>query len=249
MTIVQTTLDWIYSPPDFFEAPIVRQTPDYELNAVAGKITVRLNSPADPVPDTLIEGINAYIDVIFRARAMRTHRSYSIDGPGICHLRDDGGRNVVVKVQPISVIVSTGTVDFVVTDPSGKIVADSKAERISRDEAFNRFLEDASARHPLICALLTSYQAAIADPQNELVHLYEIRDALEKYFGDEDQTRAQLGISKAEWREFGRLTNGPLREGRHRGRHVGILRPATKAELRESREIAARWIEAFARSI
>jgi hypothetical protein len=250
VTIVQTILDWTYTPNDFFETPVERQTSDFELSAADGKITVHLHPPVDPVPDTLVESVNVYIDAIFKARAMRTHHPHTIDGPGICHLRDNGGRDFIVKVKPIAVIASMGTVDFIATDASGKVIADSKAERISRDETFNRLFEDASAKHPLVTALLTSYQAAIADPENELVHLYEIRDALRDHFGSIKQAKIQLGITDADWDRFNALANDePLLEGRHRGRHIGLLRSATQVELQEARGIIIRWLEAFARSV
>jgi hypothetical protein len=39
----------------------------------------------------------------------------------------------------------------------------------------------------------------------------------------------------------------PLSEGRHRGRHTGMLRGATLEELSQARSIVMRWIIAFAK--
>lgn len=87
-------------------------------------------------------------------------------------------------------------------------------------------------------------QASVKDPDNELVHLYEIGDALAKKFGD--AVRAKLGITRAQWSRFGRLANNePLRQGRHRGKNAGNLRDATEGELQEARGIARTMIEAY----
>jgi len=79
---------------------------------------------------------------------------------------------------------------------------------------------------------LLSYETALADPENALVHLYEVRDAVVTHFGSETNTRKVLGVSKTQWSDFGRLANDePVREGRHRGKHSDLLRSATHKEL------------------
>ncbi len=87
---------------------------------------------------------------------------------------------------------------------------------------------------------------AVNEPNNELVHLYEIRDALSTKFGGENAARTKLAISNANWSRLGQLANSaPLRQGRHRGKKVGELRDATESELKETRNIARNMIEAY----
>jgi hypothetical protein len=87
----------------------------------------------------------------------------------------------------------------------------------------------------------------VADPDNELVHLYEIRDAAAKHYGGKAPALKALGIPQAEWNELDRLANAePLREGRHRGKHNPGLRKATKEERTQARAIARSIIRAFA---
>jgi len=96
--------------------------------------------------------------------------------------------------------------------------------------------------------LLNSYKSAMNDPNNELVHLYEIRDALSKKFGDGDKNKTckALNISTTQWSQLGNLTNNPsLRQGRHRGKNPGTLRNATVEELTEARNIALLFVEAY----
>jgi len=85
---------------------------------------------------------------------------------------------------------------------------------------------------------------------NALVHLYEIRDALAKHYGDEQSARDALSISKTKWDRLGILTNvEPLEQGRHRGKHPTGRRAATESELDEARQLAWRWIMAFAETV
>ena len=97
-----------------------------------------------------------------------------------------------------------------------------------------------------LASLLRSNDAAVRDPGNELVHLYEIRDALSVEFGGHKQARSRLGISSADWSRFGLLCNNePLRQGRHRGNTGAALRDATDSELMDARRIARDMVEAY----
>ena len=72
--------------------------------------------------------------------------------------------------------------------------------------------------------MVDSYVKAMQDPANELVHLFEIREAAWKHFGKKEAAvQKAFGIDKSKWRDFGwselgRLANdASLRQGRHRG--------------------------------
>jgi hypothetical protein len=87
---------------------------------------------------------------------------------------------------------------------------------------------------------------SVRDPANALVHLYEIRDALSKHFGNDTAARKALGISINKWERLGILANDPsLKQGRHRGGSLGALRDATVKELGEARRIARSLIEGY----
>ena len=95
-------------------------------------------------------------------------------------------------------------------------------------------------------SLLNSYAAAVKDPDNELVHLYELREAVVAKFGGEGAARRALGVSSANWSRHGRLANDePLKQGRHRGKKVGNLRDATEGELNEARSIARLVVKSY----
>lgn len=140
----------------------------------------------------------------------------------------------------------TSDCDAVLVDAAGNIKFDSKAERIKATKDF----AELAARHAndaLSLSLLKSYNAAIDDPSNAFVHLYEIRDALKKKFGGEGNACSTLKISRTHcWGRLGQLADGePLLEGRHRGARVGKLRHATPAELDEARGIAREMIRKY----
>ncbi|MEJ2080549.1 MAG: hypothetical protein P8Z74_21580, partial [Acidobacteriota bacterium] len=121
-----------------------------------------------------------------------------------------------------------------------------RRERIARKREFGELVGKHFSKDPLLRPLLQSYGASIQDPLNELVHLYEIRDALSTKFSGKKSACAALAFSYSDWDTLGRLCNyEPLRQGRHRGQKGSLLREATEDELREARRIARQMIKAY----
>lgn len=137
--------------------------------------------------------------------------------------------------------------DLKVISADGAVISDTKAERITSETLFVTSITPKLALSPVLRAMVKSYHQAALDPGNELVHLYEIRDTICMYYGNENEARIALGIPRSEFSSLRRLANDePLREGRHRGRKIEEMRPATQEELAEARRIAVQIIKAFA---
>jgi hypothetical protein len=134
----------------------------------------------------------------------------------------------------------------VVKDKDGNVVSDSRKQRITKKQELAERVAKHRSQDPVLASIAASYQSAVTDPDNELVHLYEILDALKTKFGGKDAALASLNIEKESWNKLGQLANHtPLRQGRHRGSKIGELRNATKTELEEVRHAARTMVEAY----
>ncbi len=250
MTTVKTVLECPYQPADFFEAPYRRSWGDCEILVDAGIATVTFARPHDPLPESLKSRIESELDAIFCARQLRTHRQFHVGSPTTSQYTTDGSKSIAINISNAACAVTGGSVDIVLTDSVGNVIRDSRAERIAADTSFVDDLAPKISRSPLLGSLLNSYGAAVQDPANELVYLYEIRDALARHYGGEKEARTQLGIAEQDWNHLGRLANAePVAQSRHRGRHLTGVRPATEAELQEARVIARHLITAFAKTV
>jgi len=81
-------------------------------------------------------------------------------------------------------------------------VIEKPVRRIEKKKTIAARVETLRAKDLLLAALLQSHDKAVRDPDNELVHLYEIRDALKKRFGGESaarRTRDFLGCLDEAW--------------------------------------------------
>lgn len=244
----KTILEWQYEPTNYFEAPYSYSHSAYELVIKNGKVLATLTNPQEVVDPTLITAIEEKVKTILAGRQLLMHKPFTLGVRRTYQSRADGTEGVMVHIARATVSMRLMEVDVVVRDVTGQVTRDTKAERIAE---YTSFLDVVAAKghNPVLKLLLASYSAAVNDPANELVHLYEIRDALVRYFGDGSKAQKQLGITDAEWKRLGRLANAePFEQGRHRGSFTQ-KRPAEQHELDEARTIARKWIKAFARLI
>jgi hypothetical protein len=247
MATEKTELEWVYNPADLFEAPYTRETDDYVLVADGGVVRVTLRKPCNPIDATLQSRITNEVEALIQLRKFHGHRSCGLGVASVNQYYSDGTK--WLSRSGAEVLSMKGELDTVLRNASGAVVQDSKSERIAEHTNFIDSVMPKLASSSTLKALLESYDAAVSHPTSELVHLYEILDALGSYYGGKEKARRKLQIPKREWQRLSGLANDePLKEGRHRGSHSN-LRHATTGELDEAREIASHLIKAFAAQV
>jgi hypothetical protein len=241
-------LEWKFSPLDYFEESIELSRQDYTMTIVDGQVHAKIDSAIFEADPEIRQRLHDTLNDMFLGVQLLTHSAYELSRSTKIRVQPDGHRDIILEPEPMRIGVSFGTVDIQVTDKYGHVIVDSKRDRIKK---MNRLMDLIGIHRPtdsLLASLLKSHASAVQDPDNELVHLYEIRDALVQKFGGQGPTRIRLGIASSQWSRFGQLCNNePLLQGRHRGKSSGILRDATQAELTEARDIARAMIEAYLR--
>jgi hypothetical protein len=249
VTPERTTLEWVYDPVDLFEAPYQRQDVDFDLLVDAGRAVATLHVSQDPVLPDVEERVSAAIASVFLVHQIQIRRRYHIDGPRT-YQYVAGRTDLLIQVSSAVTVFTAGHVDRIETDAAGNIVRDSRAERIAAHRSELDFLAPKLGRSTTLRSMCESYARSITDPNNELVHLFEICDALTKHYSDKQAALNALSISQTKWQRLGILANvKPLEEGRHRGKHPTGRRAATARELQEARQLAWRWIMAFAQTV
>lgn len=240
-------LEWSFTPKDYFEDETRIKRQDYEMIIKDGKAEARINPANYDKEYKMRNALHQSLNNRFLGVQLLTHKPYKLSKASMSRLHADGRRDVTVFPESCVMTMSSGTVDIVVKDKEGNIISDSRRDRIGKKNEFAG-LAEAYSSDAVAAALLASYKAAVSDPDNELIHLYEIRDALSQLFEGERASRAALGLRAAEWSRLGQLANNePLKQGRHRGKSAGELRHATEGELLEARSIARNFVEAYLR--
>lgn len=239
-------LQWNFSPPDYFEVPVIISRDDYQVTIQDGKVEATMEPgvyEGNPAIKDLIEDA---LNHRFCGVQLLSHEAYQLSYIGRVHLHPDGHKDFFKTLN--DTVVFGAKIDMVVTGEDGNVIFDSREERIERKTELANLAEKCGSSDGLAKSLLASYHAAVRDPDNELVHLYEIREALAKEFGGAKRVCDELGISRSKWSKLGSLAdNKPIKQGRHRGRFTAGLRDATENELEEARGIASTLILAYLR--
>lgn len=243
----KTELEYVVDPSDLFEDRTLVDLPIGTAVIEAGRAVVTLRRPANsPVPSQIAAATQA-LRCVLQVRQLLVHREFSLRGPNITHYRANGARDIVVLAEAAKSEWHVNPVDFRLTDAAGRVVRDSRAERVANDTEFVQRIAVKATKSPTMQQMLASYSMAVGDASDELVHLYEIRDAVATHFGGETGARKALQLSRNEWSHLGHLANdAPLRQGRHRGQKGPVLREARVDEMEAARRIARKILEAFA---
>ena len=243
----RTAVEWPYTPGDFFEAEFTTTICGEHLLLKDGWARVEVSRAQDPIDPNLLQCLTDAVRTVLHARQLSSRRAFELHDPRV-HQRSGGRTKVEITVGD-TLSVSVG-VDAILTDQDSSVLVDTRARRIESDHAQVASIAEKALRSPALRQLMEFYNAAVMDPDNELVHLYEVRDALAELCGSKAEAQRRLGIPCADWERVGKLANAePLNQGRHRGKHLKYRRPASQDELRDARNIILKWILEFARGV
>ncbi len=237
--------EWTYSPADYFGESLEVVRDGYTMRISPGAVEARVASKTFEENPLIREEMHAALNDRFLGAQLIAFRPYELSYSRRMRVHSDGRKDVFIELKGGAVTATCGTLDIRVTNADG-VVYNSKAERTAALRRQAELVQLYRPSSPVLEAMLTSYSNAIRDPQNELVHLYEVRDALGAELGGEANVVAALGLARSAWKRLGQLSNNePLRQGRHRGKSGAALRDATHAELQEAREIASAMLSLY----
>ena len=243
----EVRLEWQYTPPDYFEEPHSFEHDGTQIEIADGCITARLRASPYVREQGSRDEIEEELANRFLGAQLINYKPYKISGPREVRTNPDGSQHVTVHLKAMSLIVTAGHLDSQKIDADGNIIKDTRAERIERRLGLSERVAKHAPHDVTLHGMLQSHRRAVSDPDNELISLYEIRDALQKRFAGEKSARQATGGSLNNWKRLGYLANtAPVRQGRHRGQHSGDeLRDATEEELSQARAIALNMIEGY----
>lgn len=244
--VVSIELEWNYTPLNYLEEPINLVFDGVSLDIKNGKGRAVITPEQFEKNSTIKEDLHNFIESRFQAVQIFNHKDFELSSPSRTDLREDGKKHHYLQVNSVTFGMTCSSVDFVVKDKNGNIKSDTKRDRLERQNNYAEILEKHRNTDPTLLQLCSSYQMSVKDPDNEFVHLYEVRDALVTRFTSKKLALRELNITSTQWDEIGKLANTlPLKQGRHRGKAPGLLRNANPSELEQGRKSAVNLIEKY----
>jgi len=239
-------LEWTFAPLDYFEQPIHIIRDNYEMTIDKGKVEARIEAQYfDSEPDFQMK-LHELLKSRFYGASILNQKPFELSKPSMYRIHPDGRKSFTLFAEPGAMRVTGGNADLIVTGPDGKVISDSRQERIEKRNILAERVEKYRTQCPVLQGILKSWHSSFLKPENELVYLYEVRDALSEKFGGCKKACRVLKVNEDSWNTFGGFANDPsLEQGRHRGRNVGSLREATEDELTEARTFIRELIEKY----
>lgn len=245
--VIIVQLEWKYSPETYLEESIKILFNGGDLEIKDGVAIAKIDPNLYHTNSSIREVLTRKIENRLYAVQLLTHKDFELSKPTRADIRTDGKINYFLEVESLIQTTHFETVDLIHRDRNGNIVSDAKKEHIDRRKHFTTLLEKHRDTDATLDQMLKSYQKSVRDPENELVYLYEIRDSIAERFGSKKSAINKLGITTDDWNEIGELANNlPLRQGRHRGKAIGILRNAEIDELERARKSVTHLIAKYA---
>lgn len=246
MEEVTVIVVWDFSPPNYFEEKITISRSDYTMIIENGKVEARTTAAIYDANASMRDTLYVALNDRFLGVQLLSHTPYVLSRPKVTKVHPNGRQEIFIELEGAQLEFSAGSLDVQVADQQGNVVSDSKADRIEEKKNLAELVTKYGSTDSVLGELLKSNSAGVRDPDNELVHLFEIQEALCKRFRNESAAMSTLSIDTPHWNRFGRICNDKnIRQGRHRGQNVRGLRDATDAELMEARGMARSMIEAY----
>jgi hypothetical protein len=236
-------LEWTYSPPDYFEAPIRLQRDAYSIAIAEGKVEVRIEAALyghDPLlHDVLHDAVNDW----FLGAQLASRRAYKLSDSVVTRVYFDA---MADKPQGPRAERARPSAAEVVAAPPRDSAGTGKAEP-KHEPTMAELADTYSSTDPLLDSLLRRYDQAVTHPTQEIAQLCGVPEALAAIFGAQSAALAALGLSDAEWSRLSELAD--LERERARAGPRGSPAPSqvSESERGEARAIALRMILAYLR--
>lgn len=236
-------LKWTFTPSDYFEQELSPSLEGLTISIGHGVAEARVDKAIYEQDFSLRKKLHEYLLQAFRGAQLSVLEPFELSWPAETEIRADSKR--IVYFRPLTISASSRASANVVIHKADGTVIDTKAERLAQKTQFGELVQKHSSDRYLV-GMLRSISSALTNKDNCLFYLYEILDSLTLRFITKKQALAALSLTKDSWSTLGRLANhAPLQEGRHRGKAVVGLRPATQMELDECMSIAREFVVAY----
>ena len=260
------TLEWTYEPPDYLEVVYSEEevTLPYKKLGIKfskGKATVNFSPKVFPevfpkdgdiknALDSLSKDLTQYIKTLLISVQLHEVQLYE---PKPFSLNEIPSRTIKEKE---GITHKYTSVKFSFSPVKMKVNARvesslSEEERIVRQEKINKRINETHAlldehlkQDITLFKMLRGMREALENPKYELVHLYEIVDAIKMRFPKKEKEK--LGIDDRDWGKVEEVCNS-RKEGRHGGLEREASEPATSEEKKKVRQITRKFIKLYLR--
>jgi hypothetical protein len=237
-------LEWIYSPPDYFETPVQLIRDAYTITIAEGKVNVRVDAFLYYSDTLLEEALHEAVNDWFVGAQLAKRKAYTLSACSVKRV----DLNVIAHAQ-LGPVLSQSTPSAAPADAgaSGREMAVPERGRLEGGPGKAEQSDPSSTSDPLLDSLRRRYDLALADPIQEFTRLCAVPIALSTRFGSERAARVALSISESHWSMLFELAN--IERDRNQAIQEGAVPQCevSEAQRAQARAITLRMILAYLR--
>ena len=162
-------LCWEFTPRDLFEEPFLIQHLGCEIALDLGSATATIPKLGLSEDEDLRPRVERFVTGLFLGAMLQDHTLYELSRPRVTTLNADGSRGLVIDCEPGHVRFRGLRADILYTNEKGEVV-DTRRERIAHKQRLGKLAAHLTASDETLSRMLRSYNAAVRDPVDELIH-------------------------------------------------------------------------------
>lgn len=191
-------LRWEFTPETLFEDRLTCDLAECKITVDQGVVVASLPLIDGETKSALREAVESFVESLFLGVQIVAHMQCQLSGPSVSTLQDDGSRGYIIECEPGTIQIRGGRVDIRYVRSDGTVV-DTRRDRVERKHRLSRAAAIYAPSDEALARMLRSYRSAIADAEDELIHLYEVLDTLASTFRSQTEALRQLGQPKRKW--------------------------------------------------
>lgn len=187
-------MEWSFSPKDYFEEDININIEGYKVkipNDGLIKLDIPFEDKIDEITDDILklrDSLTEQLNALFLGVQSITGEAYKLENPRLYEVHADGK-----KFQLLSAMVNAGSckasIDFIIEDQNNCVIQDTKRERIAKKEKIVKTINSFFCEDLCLRSILYSYQRSLREPNNKLIHLYDIKTAIESKISEREKEK------------------------------------------------------------
>lgn len=237
-------LEWTYSPPDYFEAPVRLTRDAYTIVIAEGKVDVRVEALLYYSDSLLEEALREAVNDWFVGAQLANRRAYTLSDCSVSRADFD----VIAHAQPGPKLTqATPPVAPADAEASDQETAVPEAGSLEDGPTMAEQSDSLSASDPLLDSLRRRYDLALADPIQEFTRLCAVPIALSTRFGSERAARVALSVNESQWSMLFELANIECARNQAVQENAIPQPEVSEARRAQARAITLRMILAYLR--
>jgi hypothetical protein len=188
-------IEWKFTPEDFFEDEFEATCCGVPVRVGRGSVATSIDGDQYTLRPRLHEEMGEEIRSLFYGAQLVSRVPFSIKSPSRVHVDASGGQNIIVPLLGNEAKFFGGAVDVRQEAPDGTVLVDTRRDRFEKKLRLALLARKHRHSDATLRSMLRSLDGAVNDPADELLHLYEIKDAVCHEFAGRPHAIAALGFA------------------------------------------------------